>query len=65
MAHSGIIWVDWLFNLAVRCLVIWADIFGITYEEINVWLFCILWPLLTICMALYILVLRRRYYGFS
>jgi hypothetical protein len=50
MASSGIIWVDQIFNLAVRWLYAWAKFLGITYEEINVWVFCILWPLLTLAL---------------
>jgi len=39
MANSGIIWIDWLFNLAVQGLYACAELLGITYEEINVWIF--------------------------
>ena len=42
MANSGIQWIDYTFNL--RWLYACADVLGITYEEINVWLFCIAWP---------------------
>ena len=45
MANSGILIVDFLFNLAVRWLYAWAEFFGITYEEINVWIFVVSWPL--------------------
>ena len=45
MANSGIEIVDFLFNLAVRWLYAWAEFFGITYEEINVWIFVVGWPL--------------------
>ena len=45
MANSGIDIVDFLFNLAVRWLYAWAEFFGITYEEINVWIFVVGWPL--------------------
>ena len=37
-----------------------ARFFGITYEEINVWLFCIAWPLTSIAMLIWILLLRRK-----
>ena len=46
MANSGIYWVDVIFNFCVKLLYDLASIFGITYEEINVWLFCIIWPVL-------------------
>ena len=37
-----------------------ADVLGITYEEINVWLFCIAWPLTSTAMLIWILLLRRK-----
>ena len=60
MANSGIQWIDYTFNLAVRWLYAWADVLGITYEEINVWLFCIAWPLTSTAMLIWIVVLRRK-----
>ena len=60
MANSGIQWIDYTFNLAVRWLYACADVFGITYEEINVWLFCIAWPLTSTAMLIWIVVLRRK-----
>ena len=59
MANSGNYWIDYFFNLAVRWLSAWAEALGITYEEINVWLFCVAWPALTIAMAAWIVVLLR------
>ena len=59
MANSGNYWIDYFFNLAVRWLYAWAEVLGITYEEINVWLFCVAWPVLTIAMAAWIVVLLR------
>jgi hypothetical protein len=44
MANSGIHWIDVTFNFCVRLLYQVAEIMGITYEEINVWLFVILLP---------------------
>ena len=61
MASSGIVIVDFLFNLAVRWLYAWAEFFGITYEEINVWIFCILWPVVTIVMLAEIIRLRIKF----
>ena len=56
MANSGIYWVDITFNWCVKFLHIVADLFGITYEEINIWLFVIIGPLLflvSICLNYY------------
>jgi len=63
MADSGILWIDIIFDWAVIALVELAKWLGITYEEINVWLFVIAWPIATIVMMLVILKLwgdRRR-----
>jgi hypothetical protein len=60
MANSGIFWVDYIFDMSVRGLFTWAKFMGITYEEINVWLFCIAWPLLTIIQTLAIFYLWHR-----
>ena len=60
MTNSGIQWIDYTFNLAVRWLYACADVLGITYEEINVWLFCIAWPLTSIAMIIWVLVLRHK-----
>jgi|APSaa5957512493_1039668.scaffolds.fasta_scaffold557215_1 hypothetical protein len=54
MANSGIVWNDAIFNWAVYGLVWLAKLFGITYEEVNVWIFCVAWPLTTIFMAIII-----------
>ena len=54
MANSGILIIDFLFNLAVRWLYAWAEFFGITYEEINVWIFVVSWPLSMVVSAVWI-----------
>ena len=35
-----------------------ADLFGVSYNTINIWIFCILWPLLT--LGLILVVLRQH-----
>ena len=59
-AISGIKWIDQTFDYCVQLLIDLASILGITYEEINVWLFCVIWPLLTLLMFGEILRLRLR-----
>ena len=54
MASSGIYWIDETFEWCVRLLYSAAKVFGITYEEINVWLFVIALP----CMLLASLTLN-------
>ena len=48
-----------IFDWCVNVLVYWANVFGITYKEINVWVFVILWPLLTI-LLIGIIVMQYR-----
>ena len=43
--------MDQIFDWCVAVLVYWAEILGMTYKEINVWVFVILWPLLTILLT--------------
>ena len=59
MANSGIAWIDYTFDVSVRALFYWAKLMGITYEEINVWLFCIAWPIATLAMMGAIVMLWR------
>jgi hypothetical protein len=40
--------MDAIFDWCVELLVYFAGVFGITYKEINVWVFVILWPILTL-----------------
>jgi len=44
MANSGIHWIDITFDYCVTLLYQVAGMMGITYEEINVWLFVIILP---------------------
>ena len=60
MAGSGILWVDNLFNSCVLFLVQIASLLGVTYEELNVYLFCIAWPIITVYMMFRILYLRWK-----
>jgi len=42
--------MDQIFDWCVQVLVYWAGIFGITYKEINVWVFVIIWPIFTVLL---------------
>jgi len=55
---SGDVFIQ-VFDACVRLLYVWADFFGMTYKEINVWIFCILWPVMTALMALIIFKQRK------
>ena len=60
MAKSGIIWIDTVYDWAVHALVWLARLLGITYEEINVWLFCVIWPLITLGLVAGLIILWRK-----
>ena len=40
--------INSIFDYCVRILVFFAGRTGLTYKEINVWIFVILWPILTV-----------------
>ena len=46
MANSGIYWIDITFEWCVNLLYKISYILGISYEEINIWLFVIIGPIL-------------------
>jgi hypothetical protein len=48
-----------IFDWCVNVLIYWAGVFGITYKEINVWVFVIIWPLLTL-LLIGIIVMQQR-----
>ena len=60
MGESGVYWVDLIFKTCLIILVDLASILGITYEEINVWLFVIIWPTLTVYLILRNIFLRKK-----
>ena len=61
MGNSGIHWIDVTFDCCVRLLYDVAAMIGITYEEINVWLFVIIGPsALLASISLDIYYLRRN-----
>ncbi len=59
-ANTGIEWIDFTFDFCVQLLFDLADLIGISYEEINVWLFCIIWPILSLIMFAEIIRLRLK-----
>ena len=52
--------MDSIFNFCVRILVFLAGRTGLTYKEINVWIFVILWPILTLGLIFLVIYQRRR-----
>ena len=57
MANSGIYWIDVTFNYCVRLLYEVSGLLGITYEEINVWLFVFLIPVV-ILVSLFVNIIQ-------
>ena len=61
MANSGIIWIDRTFDWCVIFLYNVARLLNISYEEINVWLFVILIPVIFFILASLIIYQALRY----
>ncbi|PJZ54579.1 hypothetical protein [Leptospira adleri] len=51
--------IDRIFNWCVDFLIFGAKVLGITYNEINVYIFCVIWPLFTLILIGFILLLLR------
>jgi hypothetical protein len=56
--RSGNGLIDGLFDLCVQFLLWLADVLGVSYNTVNIWVFCVLWPAFT--LALIVLVVRQR-----
>jgi hypothetical protein len=52
--------MDQIFDWCVELLLYGAALLGITYKEINVWVFVILWPIVTLALILIIFLQQRR-----
>ena len=52
--------MDDLFQDCVDILRHWADVLGMTYEEINIWIFLIMEPVIFIAMCLWIIHRERQ-----
>ena len=52
--------MDQIFDWCVNVLIYWANMFGITYKEINVWVFVIIWPIVTLALMIIIFLQQRR-----
>lgn len=58
--ESKFTWVDPLFNWCVDTIKDVGNTFGMTYNEINIVVFCILWPALLLYFMI-LAVLNTRY----
>jgi hypothetical protein len=52
--------MDAIFDWCVEVLVYFAGVFGITYKEINVWVFVIIWPILTLALIIWLIVQQKH-----
>jgi hypothetical protein len=48
--------MDAIFDCCVAVLIYFAGVFGITYKEINVWVFVIIWPILTLTLIALVII---------
>jgi hypothetical protein len=55
--------VNILFDLCVRFLLWLAGLLGVSYQAINIWIFCILWPAFTLALIVVVIRQRRRIRG--
>jgi len=49
-----------LFDLCVEILIYISEIFNISYQEANIWIFVIIEPIIFFIMLLYIIHLRKK-----
>ena len=52
--------INFIFHSSVDALILLARLLGMTYEEINVWLFCVAWPILTFLLMYAVVILIRQ-----
>ena len=49
-----------VFDLCVRLIEWLAGLLGTTYVAINVWIFCVIWPLLTVGLIVVVVMQHKR-----
>jgi hypothetical protein len=52
--------MDAIFDWCVEILVYFAGVFGITYKEINVWVFVLIWPVFTLILIALVIIQQVR-----
>ncbi|MEM1118844.1 MAG: hypothetical protein AAGJ18_00260 [Bacteroidota bacterium] len=52
---------DKIFAWCVQLLVDWAAMLGMTYNEINVWIFVIIHPIILLVLVTMVFYYRRKY----
>ena len=51
---------NYVFDLCAMFLRWLAGLLGTTYEAVNVWIFCVIWPIFTIVLIWMVLRQRRQ-----
>ena len=52
--------IDAVFDACVYSLLILADGLGMSYEAANVWIFCLIWPAVTLALVAFVIGQRAR-----
>ena len=60
MGGSGVNWIDAIFRYCVVLLVNVAKALGISYEALNIWVFIIIQPMITVFLLVWVLRLRGK-----
>ena len=55
--------INKIFDFCVWLLVQLADLFGLTYKAINVWVFVILWPIATLALMAAVIIQHLKIRG--
>ena len=58
--HYGIQWIDIAFNCCLELFVNTTYRSGTSFEEIDIWLFFIIWPILTLIILVEIIRLKLK-----
>lgn len=60
LGASGDATIDYIFMMCVALLTDLAKFLGISYEEVNIWIFVVIWPILTIYLIFKNFLLGKR-----
>jgi tellurite resistance protein TehA-like permease len=52
--------IDTIFDACVLFLSNLAKLLRMTYNEVNVWIFCVIWPIFTIFLIVRLIQLKRK-----
>ncbi len=52
--------IDAVFDLCVWLLYRLAGLLGVSYQAVNVWIFVVIWPLLTVALAMVVVVQQLK-----